>query len=531
MKWLERCLFPRSNLVNFLVITCLSGALSFFLIGKQIYQANWGMIDDHEVFSFLGPDLHLPLTEVWNTLLAKTEVGTLESRFRPGYYIFKLIETSLWGANVHLWYLARTVGFAIFLSSIWWFMRRFVGVWLAGILTACISLLPLWAGVWSRLGPSEIYGAVCIGIMIFAAYFIFFSDTARTRNAGAIALTLATMALIGMKETFLPIAGCTVAVLILAGLKRTLLPLVVAVLMLLIVISLTCTAVVVGKQVLATGTDFYAKSVGLWPALQFAGEGFHSAIRRTWWLYLTPILIFGVSELVLRKPPRSWIAASGVTVGAYGLLVAMYAAQWALYRSQFPLNSRYDFPAMLLVPLSLCVLACYIFYMMRVFFSERTTNYAALATASLLLLYLVLGSARLDNGKALAAAVQTNIETTSSFYNELRRALRAAEQSPESPIILEAYGPGAYEPVFSLSTYLPALGARNRISIRLHPNQTSHGKLYDDLEQLLSELEQNGTGALTPLRDNLPSPPQGCISIGINGPPDGACAGFLVKTL
>lgn len=527
MKWLERCLFPRSNLVGFIVIACLSGALSFFLIGRQIYEANWGMIDDHENFSFLGPDLYHPLADIWNTLLAKTEVGTLEGRFRPGYYIFKLIETSLWGANIHLWYLARTIGFAIFLSSIWWFMRRFTGIWLAGILTAYISFLPLWADVWSRLGPSESYGAACIGIMIFAAYFVLFSDGYRTRNASAITLTLVTIALIGMKETFLPLAGGTAAVLILAGVRKKLSPLVIAILMLLIAISMVGILIVVRKQVLATGTDFYAKSVGLWPALVFARDGLLSAVRRTWWLPLTPILVLGISEFALRKPLRNWLAASGMALGAYGFLVAMYVAQCALYRSAFPTGSRYDFPAMLLVPLSVCVLTCYLFFVTRALFSDRTTDYAGFATAAVLSVFLIFGP---NQGKALAAAVQMNINATNSFYNELQRVLRAAGQSPESPIILEAYGPGAYEPVFSLSIYLPALGARNRISVRLHPEQNSHGKLFDDLERELSRLQETGSGAFTALRDNPASQPQGCISIGINGAPDAGCSGFQMKT-
>src|ERR1700716_749054 len=153
MNGLERCLFPRNQLVNFIIIACLSSAFSFLLMGRQIYQANWGLIDDHVVFYFLGSDLHLPLSEIWSTLLAKTEVGTFEGRFRPAYYLFTLTETWLWGANVHLWYLTRTIAFAVFLSSIWWIMRRFGGGWLSGALTASIALLPLWADVWSRLGP------------------------------------------------------------------------------------------------------------------------------------------------------------------------------------------------------------------------------------------------------------------------------------------------------------------------------------------------------------------------------------------
>jgi hypothetical protein len=530
MKWLERCLFPRGEFLNFSIIAVLSGAISFLLIGKQIYQASWGLIDDHEIFYFLGPGLHLPLTDIWGTLLAKTEVGSLQGRFRPSYYAVKLLETSFWGANVHLWYLARTIGFAIFLSSIWWFMRRFVGGWLSGVLTAYISLLPLWAGVWSRLGPSEAHGATCIGIMVFAAYFIFFSDTPRTRNVSAIALTLATIALIGMKETFIPISGGTIAVFILAGVRKQLSPSVLVILMLAMLASLGGIAFVVRKQVLASGTDYYEKPIELWPVLAFTGKGLLSAIKRTWWLYAIPILFFGLLDVIPRKPLGDWIKTSSAAVGLYGFLLAMYATQCALYRSEFPLNSRYDFPAMLLVPLTCCILACEFFYKIRTFFSERTINYAQFAAAAFLFFCFALDSAYLDKGKALSAAVRANIETTNEFYNELQLVLRAADKSPEGPIILEAYGPGAYEPVFSLSSYLPALGARNRISVRLHPDEKSQGILYDDLQQRLARLEEAGTGAFSPLRDNLAGRPHDCISIGINGSPDAGCSGFQVNT-
>jgi hypothetical protein len=468
------------------------------------------------------------MTDIWSTLLAKTEVGSLQERFRPSYYILKMIETSLWGNNVHLWYLGHTVGFAIFLSSIWWTMRRFVGFWLSGVLTASISLLPLWADVWSRLGPSEIYGATCIGIMFFAADSILFSDAPRTRNLNAFVLTLATVALVGMKETFIPLAGGTAIIFIWAGVSKRLSPILIGILALVILACLAGIVFVVRKQVLAAGTDFYANSVGLWRTLMFAGLGAVDAILRTWWLYVIPILFFQLLRVLPRKPLGSWIADSRVAVGAYGFLVATYAAQCALYRSPFPHHSRYDFPGMLLLPLTCCILACDISWKMRAYFSERTINYAQFAAAVFLFFALIFPHWR--EAPELFLAVRKNIEITNSFYVELQRALRAAEKSPESPIILEAYGPGAYEPVFSLSTYLPALGARNPISVRVHSDEKSYGKLYDGLQQRLSNVEQAGAGAIVPLRDSLTGQPQGCISIGINGLPDAACSGFRVNT-
>jgi hypothetical protein len=529
LNWLESCLFPRSPSVDFLIIACLSLAMSFLLIGRQVWQANWGLIDDHEVFRFLGPGLHLPMTDIWSTLLAKTEVGSLQGRFRPAYYVVKMIETSLWGDNVHLWYLGHTIGFAIFLGSIWWTMRRFVGGWLSGVLTASISLLPLWAGVWSRLGPSEIYGATCIGIMVFAADSIFFSDSPRIRNLNAIVLTLATVALVGMKETFIPLAGGTAVIFIWAGLRKRLSPVLMGILALVILACVGGIVFVVRKQVLAAGTDFYANSVGPWRTLTFAGFGFLDAILRTWWLYVIPILFFQLLRVLPRKPLGSWIADSRVAVGAYGFLVVTYAAQCGLYRSPFPHHSRYDFPGMLLLPLTCCILACDISCKLRACFSERTINYAQFAAAAFLFFAVIFPHWR--EAPELSVAVKKNIETTNSFYVELQRALRAAEMSPESPVILEAYGPGAYEPVFSLSTYLPALGARNPISVRVHPDEKSNGKLYDGLEQGLLNLEQAGAGAIVPLRDSLAGHLQGCISIGINGLPDAACSGFRVNTI
>jgi len=527
MKRFDRLLFPRGDLVNFLLIAILSGGIAFILIGRQIYQANWGLVDDHMIFGFLGPRLHLPLSEVWSTLLSKTEVGSLQGRFRPSFYFLTLIETSLWGPNVHLWYLTRTVCFAVFLSSIWWFMRRFVGGWLSGALTAYVSLLPLWADVWSRLFPSEIYGAMFVGIMVLASYFVLFSDAPLTRNANAVLLTLATIVLVGLKETFMPLAGGAACVLLLAGIRKNLSPLSIGILWLMILAAIGGIAFVVAREV-ASGTDFYANPVGPWPVLKFFGKGLYYAIGRTWWLYVLPILFLELLNVVPRKPLRAWIADSALAFCAYGFLVFSYAAQSALYRSGFPVNMRYDFPAMLLVPLTACIIACELSRKLRPHFPERTVDYAQLAAAAFVFFGFGVGSGFLDNTKPLSVAIKTNIEKTNSFYSQLQGAVGAAKKSPGAPVILEAYGPGAFESVSALSTYLSSFGATNRVSVRLHPAPMSYGKLYDDLERMLSEMQDTGAYGFTPLRDGLADLSQGCVSIAINGLPDAGCTGFQV---
>jgi hypothetical protein len=238
-------------------------------------------------------------------------------------------------------------------------------------------------------------------------------------------------------------------------------------------------------------------------------------------------VFFQLLGLWPRKSFKDWVLDSREAVLAYCFLIAMYAAQCALYRSLFPVNLRYDFPAMLLVPFTCCILAGEISRQARAHFPERTIDYAQLTAAGFLFFALVF----FHQGKppALVAAVQTNIRVTNAFYDELQRIVRAAKDAPENPIILDAYGPGSYEPVFSLSSYLPALGVKNRISVRFHRDEKAGGTLYDNLQRTLSDLQNVTTGAFKPLPETLARPSPGCLSVGIEGPPDAACAGFRIE--
>jgi hypothetical protein len=523
MNFLDHWLFPKSQFVSFVAIAVLASIFSFLLTGQQIYLANWGLIDDHEIFSFLGPDLRLPPSEIWRNLIASNE-GQV---FRPSYYLIRLVEASLWGTNVHLWYLQNTICFAIFLSSIWWTMARFVGGWLSGALTAFVALLPLWAGVFSRLGPSEIYGAACVGLMIFAANATLFAASPTTRNAGAVILTLATIILAGMKETFFPLAASPVCVFVFAVATKRLSPLLAGLLTSVILICLGGVIFAIAERALATGTDYYGQSVGPWPIISFAARGLLSALLLTGWMWILPIAALQLLRVVPHKPFRIWVASSRETATIYLFLIAIYAAQWGLYRTTFPTHSRYDFPAMLLVPITACLLACDGFHKMRNAFPERTINYAQLITAFFLI--FLLASVYIGNRPALLLAAKKNIEATTNFYSELQRLLQAGKKSPHSPIILDAHGPSAYEPVFSMAIYIRALGTQNSISVRFHPEAKYTDGFLDSLQHRLSELEKAHTDPFVPLLEALSNGRGECLSVGIYGPADVACTAFEIK--
>lgn len=201
--WADRLLFPRSGITNLVLIAAISTVFSFLLTGRQIFAARWGLIDDHETFELLAaPD------GIFGHVLAalSNPHQTLRSN-RPVYYALKALQAALFGSDVRLWYLRNTVCFAFFLSSIWWITARSLGGWLSGAITAMIALLPLWADVWSRLGPSEIEGAAVIAAMIFCADAVMFFEGRRARSVGAVLLAIAAVMLAGLKETFLPAAA------------------------------------------------------------------------------------------------------------------------------------------------------------------------------------------------------------------------------------------------------------------------------------------------------------------------------------
>ena len=76
----------------------------------RVLSAQWGVIDDHEIIAFLGQDRKLYLHEIFPALKS-TEVGDFGSltRYRPSYFLLRLLECVAWGANPLYWYAFRLV--------------------------------------------------------------------------------------------------------------------------------------------------------------------------------------------------------------------------------------------------------------------------------------------------------------------------------------------------------------------------------------------------------------------------------------
>jgi hypothetical protein len=515
------------------IIFSLSTVLAFWLIGRQVFYANWGIVDDHAVFSFMGTHQRMPITDFVHALLTKTEIGDPNgTRFRPSYYFFMLMETAAWGRNVHLWYLTQTFLFATFIASLWWLLSKFVRIGLAAALVLPILSLPFWGDVWARLGPSEIYGTWALGLMLFGGYLAIKSPDEGDRKWGAILVTFAALLLIGSKETFIPLSGAAVVVLVFAGFTSRI-PVWMTVCFSLAIGAYAAAIVfVIQKVVLASGQDFYANTIDIRQLLGIAGHALYAATVGNGLAvcYAVVIVFFGYCARRAKRDMRDWLVSSCTIVAIFIFMAGVYFSQQVVYRGQLPLQMRYDFPASLFVPFSIYLLICYVFYQMRCYLQSRIVGYISIFFAVAIFAAYAPRLALGFGSKSLAKAVNANIQKTDLFFNEISALAESARQQPRSPIILEVYGLEAFESVTAIQIYVRAMGAENPISIRLHIPDGSKGALYDMLERRMRTVEKEGDSRFVPLAKSLANPENGCISVGINEAGSAGCTAFEVRS-
>ena len=297
-------------------------------------------------------------------------------------------------------------------------------------------------------------------------------------------MTVAALILIGAKETFVPLAGAAVAVFLFNGVTKRLPVWIVAVSVLLICAYASLVLFAMKKSVLDSGNDFYANKIDIWQMFEVGWYALYDTLIERGILAgcAAILLVSGCVAGWRRMNWREGVFSACVLVAVLSFMAAVYFTQVVFYHGELPTKMRYDFPASLFVPFSYLALTCYIFYGLRLILSVRVTNYIS-AFLALLILAVYLPMVTRAGPSPLTKAVNMNIEKTNEFFHAVQAIAAAAQHSPGADIILEAYGPGAYEPVFSVLSYVRALGADNSIAVRLHPAGTSYGVLYDSLER------------------------------------------------
>lgn len=210
----ERTASTRHFLVGFVVagllLTAVVSGLTFYFFGTM-RRAPFGLVDDHEILRFLGADHMVRFSEIPHILLSQTELGQWgsSSRFRPVYYLFRIIEAAIQGDNAGQWYLTRLVLLAVTAVGVGFLVLRVlfvprlsrVGQLLVVVCALAAGILivsmPAWRDIATRLGPSEIYVGLGVVLFVHGIY-----DAWRTpgRTRGWLVLLAGFLVAVGSKE-------------------------------------------------------------------------------------------------------------------------------------------------------------------------------------------------------------------------------------------------------------------------------------------------------------------------------------------
>ena len=453
----------------------LSGLFVWFLFGSTV-NAQFALIDDHEVVEFLGVDKTMSIQEVFPTLIT-TEVGRLGefTRYRPIYYIFRILETVTWGNRPALWHAFRIVILFFSLVISWLLIKQYSNWLIAGAICAYTLTYPYWVDIIARLGPSESYAV--IGLAIYAAGFYFSlrdrEDKVEKALAGA-SILVGSIVCFGSKENFLLLILPNIYLLcqsVRRQKKHLFIPLIAS-----LAFGLFITADLI-VALSRSGVDIYENHVSMSYRLSLVINGFMKpqfflAIS----LLVLIIIIVGILALVTHQQ-RNRRALLAVFLWLLTLTL-LYTSQYIFYNGQWPTISRYDFPGMLYIPGVLFVL----YWLVNHLEYPQTGNRIKQATTSAVFLAMMCVIILKGYSATLEA---TNLLTLDSirFSQQIENISTLLKQQPNRAFVLETSDSHDYEPVFSYAIYLRNNKVENPFFLHFDSNENSAGA---ELEQALS---------------------------------------------
>lgn len=152
-------------------LTALLVALVFWfllLISSGSLFSGYHFTDDHEItaihYDFVHH--HSGLFEVMKQWL---KADHLSGRFRPFYYIHRIIETRIFGMNLFLWSSYTGILAALTTFFLFTFGKFLKLSFVAATILAFLTTLGAQSAVWWQLGPAETIGAFLLSVALFFA--------------------------------------------------------------------------------------------------------------------------------------------------------------------------------------------------------------------------------------------------------------------------------------------------------------------------------------------------------------------------
>jgi hypothetical protein len=521
--------FPRISLGTLL---CIGFALFYSLFNwLPLVDAEWSVIDDHEIVHLIGQRDRLPLLEI-PSALGTTEVADARRtmRFRPSYFSVRFLEAAAWGKHPQIWYSARIAIAVLFALALTLVCLNVGGPFLTfGFLVFEFSR-SYWSDIFARLGPAETYAAFALSLIALGMI----AGTKKGWNAfsaGAVAIGIIIAA--GSKENFLLLGALPIWLIfsrsakLSPGLKA----------MFLVVLAyLVWIVVTIISAVLSSGHDVYANPTSIGSRLGL----FSSLLTRIdvlGWLAICTLLLVSVRALKRGDEQMKLLSKSlqGYLVGIFFMLVA-FAAQYVFYFGKWPEAAaapRYLFPGILCMHLSifLCFVALAKVIRSLPAGSKQLGIVSFFGAVFLLGIAIKLSTMSFNPlNVALAQlkfnreASKLNVNTTVLFTKRLDEALNFLKRNPSAVLIINSHHIWDYEPAFSIQRFVKSSGIDNRAALRLDGYSSAsfpQESLAFQLAEGLERVHADGGHDFVPwhtldLTDK-------CFSFGMHGPPYGRC--------
>lgn len=143
------------------------------LLSTGTITSGWHLVDDHEFVEY-ELEMNRPGGSMI-TCMEKTLKADLTSRFRPLYYVLRILGTVLWGSNLVVWSIVKAAETVLALVFLYFCARSLKCNIFYSILFSLVIMVGPQSVVWWKLGPQE-----CVGILFFAVGFFYINKWLQT---------------------------------------------------------------------------------------------------------------------------------------------------------------------------------------------------------------------------------------------------------------------------------------------------------------------------------------------------------------